>query len=48
MEYGLISFLPAILVILCAIKTKRTTESLILGVVVSYGIIAIENNENFV
>lgn len=46
MNYGIITLLPALLVILVAIKTKRTTEALLIGCVSSYLIIAIVNKEN--
>lgn len=38
-NYGLLTLLPALLVIVLAIKSKRTTEPLIIGCVVSYIII---------
>ena len=45
--YGILTLLPAILVILTAVKTKRTTEALLIGVIVSYLIICISGGENF-
>lgn len=48
MNYGILTLLPALLVILTAIKTKRTTEALLVGVIVSYIIICISNGENFI
>lgn len=48
MSYGILTLLPAVLVILTAIKTKRTIEALLIGVVASYLIICISNGENFV
>lgn len=39
---------PALLVIITAVKTKRTTESLLIGVVTSYLIICFSDGENFV
>lgn len=38
-NFGLLTLLPAIMVIVLAIKTKRTTEPLIIGCVLSYMII---------
>lgn len=38
-SFGLLTILPAITVIVLAIKTKRTTEPLIIGCVLSYAII---------
>lgn len=46
--YGILTLLPAILVIVTAVKTKRTTEALLIGVIVSYLIICISDGENFV
>lgn len=46
--YGILTLLPAVLVIVTAVKTKRTTEALLIGVIVSYLIICISNGENFV
>ena len=46
MNHGIITLLPALLVIIVAIKTKRTTEALLMGCVSSYLILAIENKEN--
>lgn len=46
--YGILTLLPAILVIVMAIKTKRTTEALLIGVVASYLVICISNGENFI
>ena len=48
MGYGWITLLPAILVLVVAIISKRTTESLFLGVFTSYLIISITNGENLV
>lgn len=39
MEYGLLTLLPAVLVIVTAIISRRTTEALMVGVVASYLII---------
>lgn len=44
MSYGLLTLLPAILVIVVAIVSKRTTEALMVGIVVSYLIIGGINN----
>lgn len=41
MNYGIITLLPALLVIIVAIKSKRTTEALLMGCVSSYLIIAV-------
>lgn len=38
-SYGVLTLLPALIVIILAVKTKRTTESLLIGSVVSYIII---------
>lgn len=46
MNYGLVTLLPALLVILVAIKSKRTTEALLTGCVSSYLIIAIAQRSN--
>lgn len=46
--YGILTLLPAILVIVTAVKTKRTTEALLIGVIVSYLIICISGGENFI
>lgn len=46
MNYGIITLLPALLVIVVAIKSKRTTEALLMGCVSSYAIIAIANRKN--
>ena len=46
MNYGILSIVPALLVILIAIKSRRTTEALFGGVVSSYLIIAIFNKSN--
>ena len=46
MNYGVITLLPALLVILTAIKTRRTTEALLTGCVTSYIIIAVCNHQN--
>lgn len=40
MGYGIITLLPALLVIVVAIKSKRTTEALLIGCVSSYLIVA--------
>lgn len=39
MEYGLISVVPAVILILFALKTRRTFEALIIGTFVTYIII---------
>lgn len=46
MGYGIITLLPALLVIVVAIKSKRTTEALLIGCVSSYLIIAAANKSN--
>ena len=46
MNYGILSIVPALLVILIAIKSRRTTEALFGGVVSSYLIISIFNKSN--
>ncbi len=46
MSYGILTVLPAVLVIVVAIISKRTTESLFLGCVTSYLIIAIFDGKN--
>lgn len=46
MNYGIITLLPALLVIVVAVKSKRTTEALFTGCVASYLIIAISQKEN--
>lgn len=46
MSYGILTLLPALLVIVVAIKSRRTTEALLVGCVVSYLIIAIINKSN--
>lgn len=48
MTYGVLTLLPALLVIILAIKTRRTTESLLGGCLASYIIIAFETNQNIV
>lgn len=48
MNYGILTLLPAVLVILTAIKTKRTTEALLMGVASSYLIICIIDRKNFI
>lgn len=48
MNYGILTLLPALLVIFTAIKSKRTIEALLIGVAASYLIICISNGENFV
>ncbi len=48
MDYGVVTLLPAILVIIVAVVSRRTTEALLTGVVVSYVIIAIKTGENVV
>ena len=48
MEFGFWSLVPALLVVICAIKTKRPIESLLLGCVSSYVIIAIITKQNFI
>ena len=40
MSYGLLTLLPAVLVLLFAIATKKTTEALIIGCLTSYIIIS--------
>lgn len=46
MNYGIITLLPALLVIIVAIKSKRTTEALLMGCVSSYLIIAVIDKKN--
>ncbi len=46
MNYGILSIVPALLVILIAIKSRRTTEALLGGVVASYVIIACFSKTN--
>lgn len=46
MNYGILTLLPALLVIIVAIKSKRTTEALLMGCVSSYLIIAVINKKN--
>ena len=46
MNYGIITLLPAFLVILVAIKSRRTTEALFTGCVSSYLIIAVVTKSN--
>lgn len=48
MNYGILTLLPAVLVILTAIKTKRTTEALLMGVASSYLLICIIDRKNFI
>lgn len=48
MGYGIVTLLPAILVIITAVKSKRTTESLMLGIASSYLIISIVDRKNYV
>ena len=48
MTYGVITLLPAILVILIAVKTRRTTESLLGGCLVSYLIISVKTKQALV
>ena len=48
MNYGMLTLLPAVLVILTAIKTKRTAEALLMGVASSYLIICIIDRKNFI
>lgn len=46
MNYGIVTLVPALLVIIVAIKSKRTTEALLAGCVSSYLIIAIVQKNN--
>ena len=46
MNFGIWTLLPAILVIVTAIISKRTTESLLLGATISYVIISISTGQN--
>lgn len=48
MSRGIVTLLPAFLVILIAIKTRRTTEALLGGCLASYIIIAIETKQNLI
>lgn len=46
MNYGILTLLPALLVIIIAIKSRRTTEALLGGVASSYLIIALYSKTN--
>lgn len=46
--YGILTLFPALIVILTAVKTKRTTEPLLIGVIISYLIICFFDGENFI
>lgn len=46
MNYGICTLLPAALVIIVAIKSRRTTEALLVGCISSYLIIAISTRNN--
>lgn len=48
MSYGILTILPAVLVIVLAIISKRVTESLFFGCVTSYLIIAIFDGKNII
>lgn len=48
MTYGAITLLPALLVILIAVKSRRTTEALLGGCLASYLIISVETKQNLV
>lgn len=48
MGYGWITLLPAVLVLVVAILSKKTTESLFFGVFVSYLIISIADGKNLI
>lgn len=48
MTYGILTLLPALLVIILAITTKRTTESLLGGCLASYIIIAVGSKQNII
>lgn len=48
MTYVIITLLPALLVIVIAIKSRRTTEALLGGCVASYAIIAVRTRQNLV
>ena len=48
MNFGIWTLVPAILVIVFAIVSKRTTESLLLGAAVSYLIIATTTDQSIV
>lgn len=48
MNYGIVTLLPALLVILTAVKSKRTTEPLMLGIASSYLIISIVDHKNYI
>ncbi|MDO4189531.1 MAG: Na+/H+ antiporter NhaC family protein [Lachnospiraceae bacterium] len=48
MTYGIITLLPAFLVIVIAIISRRTTEALFAGCVTSYAIIAIKTHESII
>lgn len=46
MNYGILTIFPALCVVVIAIKSRRTTEALLSGVVSSYIIIALFNKTN--
>ena len=48
MTYGVITLLPAILVIVIAVKSRRTTEALLGGCLASYIIISVETRQNLI
>lgn len=48
MTYGFITLLPAILVIVIAVKSRRTTEALLGGCLASYIIISVETKQNLI
>ena len=47
-NFGIWTIIPPILVIILAVKTKRPVESLLIGCISAYLIIAIKSNQNFI
>lgn len=47
-NFGMWTIIPPILVIILAVKTKRPVESLLIGCISAYLIIAIKSNQNFI
>ena len=48
MEFGAICLVPAIITVIFAIWSKRTTEPLMLGALLGYGLLSWKTGENFV
>ena len=48
MEYGIICLFPAILTVVVAVWSKRTTEPLLLGALTGYGLLSYKTGANFV